>query len=50
MRIYSGKEIYEEILEYADEKGNHKLSDMKFVKVDDVVIQCPECGLYHYRK
>ena len=40
----TGQEIYEEILEYADVNGKHKLSDVKLYTLDDLIdCLCEDC-------
>jgi len=46
----TGKEIYEEILEYADAEGNHELNGVKFIDIQEIYQLaydfecCPYCG------
>jgi len=35
--ILTGKKIYEEILEYADGKGNHELNNIQFVSIPNLL-------------
>ena len=50
MKIKTGKEIYEEILEYADAEGKHELDNVKFIDIQEIYQLaydfecCPHCG------
>lgn len=50
MKLYTGDEIYKEILEYSDVNNKHELSDVMFISKKDVInilstiCFCPDCG------
>jgi len=49
MKIYTGDEIYKEILEYSDAKEHHELSDIEFVKLSSIENEL-KFHMQHYKK